>query len=583
MIEKIFSPRKVDRQERRMVITILAITMVTLFLVPLLGLASPNQAPLLYSITAILLVALILAVRSNLTVGKVVVPVLLYGMITYLLFQGGLRDMAAWGAIGVVVVASLLIGEYGTLIFGSLSTVTVLLIGYIEVNKGIAASPYSNLIDLNDVILAGLLVLATGLVQWLVLRRLKRVAETARQNEQAQIEVNQELLSLKEELEKRVSERTAEIQERSAKLEEISNASQRRAEKLQAVALVGRAITSIQNIDTLLPRVTSVISEQFGFYHVGIFLLDEQHRYAVLVAANSMGGQKMLERRHKLKVGEVGIVGFVAEHNAPRIALDTGNDAVYFNNPDLPETHSEMAIPLRIGDDIIGVLDAQSRQPSAFSEEDLRLLGIVGDQVSIAIQNARFFQDAQRSLNEAETAYRQYLRQEWSDVAQHGLLYGYQYSVTGVHSLDTPVSAPEILEAVTTGQTRVVNGERPKVVIPIKIRGETIGVLNVESTSDTDPGQDGVEIAEAVASRLAVAIENARLFDETTRRAERERKVSEITSRIRSTNDPNEMMQIALTEIKQALKVKTARILPYLSNDNEEEEKGFSGLGEVEE
>ena len=120
---------------------------------------------------------------------------------------------------------------------------------------------------------------------------------------------------------------------------------ERRARQFEAIAQVARVIATIQDLDTLLPRVTQVISQQFGFYHVGIFMWDENHEFAVLVAANSEGGQHMLKRGHKLGIGQTGIVGFVAATGTSRIALDVGADAVFFDNPDLPLTRSELALP----------------------------------------------------------------------------------------------------------------------------------------------------------------------------------------------------------------------------------------------
>ena len=113
--------------------------------------------------------------------------------------------------------------------------------------------------------------------------------------------------------------------------------------------------------------------------------MDTFGEYAILQAANSVGGQRMLERQHKLKVGQVGIVGYVTGQGKPRIALDVGADAVYFDNPDLPDTRSEMAVPLTIGEKVIGALDVQSEKQSAFNDEDIAVLTTMADQVAIAI------------------------------------------------------------------------------------------------------------------------------------------------------------------------------------------------------
>jgi putative methionine-R-sulfoxide reductase with GAF domain len=205
----------------------------------------------------------------------------------------------------------------------------------------------------------------------------------------------------------------AELEEANLRLEETARTSHRRAAMLQAGAEVSRVVAQIRDLDRLLPQVAQLISQNFGFYHVGIFMLDQAGRYAVLRAANSEGGLRMLARRHKLEVGSVGIVGYVTGTGRPRIALDVGEDAVYFDNPDLPDTRSEMAVPLRSGDQAIGALDVQSTAEAAFTEEDVVVLTALADQIAIAIENARLFQEHQAALDRAEEAYRQYLRQEW--------------------------------------------------------------------------------------------------------------------------------------------------------------------------
>ena len=179
--------------------------------------------------------------------------------------------------------------------------------------------------------------------------------------------------NLNKALEQNVEERTTQLQrrseevaEQSKELEKANFQLQKRAAQFEALAQVTQAITSIHDLQELLPRITGMISEQFGFYHVGIFLLDEGSEYAVLSAANSEGGKKMLERNHRLRVGEQGIVGNVTATGVPRIAMDVGKDAVFFNNPDLPNTHSEMALPLQNENIITGALDVQSTEVAAF-------------------------------------------------------------------------------------------------------------------------------------------------------------------------------------------------------------------------
>lgn len=205
-------------------------------------------------------------------------------------------------------------------------------------------------------------------------------------------------------LENRVSERTRELEHRSR--------------LLKAVADAGKAITSFRDLSELLQQTTYLIHENFGYYHVGIFLLDEHKEYAILSATNSEGGHRMLKKNHQLKVGETGIVGYVTQNAKARIALDVGTDAVYFDNPDLPQTRSEMALPLIVSGQVLGALDVQSTEPQAFSEEDISTLQILAEQIAIAIQNANLFNEAEKALEAARIGYGELSREAWSKILQ---------------------------------------------------------------------------------------------------------------------------------------------------------------------
>ncbi|MCB9112460.1 MAG: GAF domain-containing protein [Anaerolineales bacterium] len=348
-------------------------------------------------------------------------------------------------------------------------------------------------------------------------------------------------------LEKRVSERTSDLQK------EIEHG-ERRRKQYEAIAKVAQAITTQKNLKELLPQITDVISEQFGFYHVGIFLNDALNKYAVLAAANSAGGQNMLKRGHQLKVGAQGIVGYVTGNKQPRIALSVGEDAVYFNNPDLPETQSEMALPLIEAGNVLGALDVQSRDPSAFSDEDLEALTILAELVSIAIQNAKLYEQMDRSLAEAEAASRQYFRENWNRLTEDTNIAGYRYTAGGAAPLTTT-------EAVDDKQ-KIENTDRKNISVPIIMRGQEIGELSVTVPKDETVKSDQMDLIRAVADRVAVIAENARLFDETTKRAERERLVSDISTKIRGTNDPQTMIETAIKELREALKVSRIEIVP---------------------
>jgi len=416
-------------------------------------------------------------------------------------------------------------------------------------------------------------VVAVGLSQTLTAPIL-RLSEAARRVEAGDLQARAEIASSDEigalaqvfnsmtarlsdligSLEQRVAERTADLENRNKELDSANLRIRRRAAQFEAMAEVTQSIVSIRDLGELLPHITTVISEKFGFYHVGIFLLDESGEFAVLSAANSEGGKKMLARRHRLRVGEQGIVGYVTATGQPRIAMDVGTDAVFFDNPDLPATHSEMALPLRSENRILGAVDVQSTEIGAFTEEDVQALGLLANQVGIAIQNARLFDETRRALSEAEAASRQLMREAWKQFTETRQTIGYRYTLAGTVPLDTPLDFPE------NGDKKEVQTD--KTIFPIKLRGETIGALVVQPPPGVKWTQDQLDLIKAAAERVALSAENARLFEETTRRAQRERLVSEITTKIRSNTDPEEMIRTAVEELRRALRATRVEILP---------------------
>jgi len=487
---------------------------------------------------------------------RVVIPVGALIAFSYLLLVGnGLHDIAISGLPLVLVLAGITLGGSALIIFGIMTTIAVLIVGVAEM-MGYIPNSYGAVPS--DIVVISIAVFAGAFLLRLLLTRLQNVIAELQQSEQQQIQANSELLGLKESLENRVTERTQELEDRTFDLEDANKKVRTRASQFEALAQVTQAITSIRDLGDLLPRVASVISERFGFYHVGVFLLDDAKEFAVLSATNSTGGLRMLERNHRLRVGEQGIVGNVTSSGIPRVAMDVGEDAVFFDNPDLPETHSEMALPLQIGRQIIGALDVQSTETGAFTNEDIQMLSLLANQVSLAIENARLFEDTRRALAESEAVSRQTIRETWKKLPAEQNLLGFRYTLTGAAPLQKP------LELSETDKTRTKAGqpETSQIVVPIQLRGELIGSLIVQTPATAVMDQDRIDLIKAVADRVAISAENARLFDETTRRAERERTVSDITGKIRSVNDPQEMIQIAIEELRNALGASRVEVIP---------------------
>lgn len=329
-------------------------------------------------------------------------------------------------------------------------------------------------------------------------------------------------------LEDRISERTNE-------LNLVSQSNAYRAALFEAIARISHTISSTRRLDQLLPEISETISSQLGYYHVGIFLLDGQKEYAVLAAANSEGGKAMLARGHRLRVGETGIVGHVTHAGEPRVALDVGKDAAFFNNPDLPETHSEIALPLRGESGIIGALDVQSKATNAFKEEDINILSVLADQVSTAIQNARSFQESHEAREQAERAAAQLSEQQWKQFLKRQTTPGFHFD-----GVLTRQVAPH-----SQMKDQPVNLE-----IPIVLRGVQIGTLKL-SASDPDRQWNPHEIAmaQATAERTALAIENARLLEDAQKRAVKERTIRQISSKLGNLVNLDNIVQTTIQEL----------------------------------
>ncbi len=363
--------------------------------------------------------------------------------------------------------------------------------------------------------------------------------------------INTELEDLTTNLEQRVNDRTAE-------LETANKHTSSRAAQLQAITELSEAIAQLQDLGELFNSAVNLISARFGFYHVGIFLIDNDRDNAIMQASNSEGGQKMLARGHRLKLG-TGVVGFAAQTGQARIALDVGADAVFFNNPDLPTTRSEVALPLKSRGETFGVLDVQSTEAGAFSNEDLQVLSALANQVAIAFENTRLLNQTRAALKQVQEVYDEFTRAEWSRTAAKAEQTGFRYQAGRIEMIEKSLNSAEVVSAVETGavvtnQTIGSKAKRPTVAVPVKLRGEVIGILQIESNDSTRAWQtDEISLMEAVAERAAFAMENARLFQDARKRASKERLISEATTKISGALSIENILQTTAQELERIL------------------------------
>lgn len=327
----------------------------------------------------------------------------------------------------------------------------------------------------------------------------------------------------------------------------------RYALQLVTAAEVSRAASGILDPAELLPKVVNLIRDRFTLYYVGIFLLDESRKYAVLHAGTGEAGRQMLEMGHKLEVGGASMIGWCTAHGKARVALDVEKELVRFENPLLPETRSEMALPLISRGQVIGAMTIQSAQSAVFSEEDISVLQTMADQLANAIENARLFRRTEESLEEISRLHQRYLRQAWQEYLadeEARARAGYLCDLGTVKAAGA-VWMPEIALAVQRGETVAVSESsvppqehmgptdaplrspptQAALAVPLKLRGQVIGALDLyETEQPREWSSDDIALVEAVAEQMALAIENARAYAEIQETAEQLKEVDRLKS-----------------------------------------------------
>ena len=456
---------------------------------------------------------------------------------TFLAFTGsGLRGTGFVSYFVVIALAGLLLGARAASGIALLSTLSGFGLAYAESAGIVAFSPNPPFVAAFE--FAFLFILSMVVIR-LTINTLQGALENATANSRQLAISNVELSELRDVLELRIQERTASLE--------------KRASQLQTVSSIARSVAAMKEIDTLLQDITRLVSSQLGFYHTGIFLLDDAGKYAVLKAANSEGGREMLHRGHELAIDSNSIVGHVAYRGEYRIALDVGADSVYFSNPLLPKTRSEMALPLRVSGRVIGVLDMQSTEVNVFSDEDIPVLYTLADQVAVAIENARLYESAQKALSESQATFERYVKQEWSSFAQKIKHPGFTFDGKQVTPLEKVINSEAAESVVQTGRLST-DRSSSTITIPVKLRGQTIGVLDVRSrTGNREWTSDEITLLEAAAERAALALENARLVDSAQRRASRERSIGEISAKIGAVSNFEAILQTAVEELGRKL------------------------------
>ena len=379
--------------------------------------------------------------------------------------------------------------------------------------------------------------------------------------------------------------------------------SRKRAIQLESAAEIARDISGSLNLDELLNNAVTLIRERFNFYHASIFLIDPLGEYAIIREATGEAGIQLKRNGHKLAVGSKSIVGYVSNRGENLVIEDTNKDATYYANPLLPETRAEAAIPLKVGERILGVLDVQSVKPYAFPEEILQTLSIIADQLAVAVINTELFAETQEHLSQhrllhhittsaaSGTTLEESLRGAVQglqvtlggdrvaillvDKKEEKLIVGAAigYSEDDIASIEIPigdgvtgwVARNQKLLKIDDTHTdpryiSVSTNTRSELAIPLTFRKELLGVLNVESELTAAYDEHDEEMLGTLAGSLAAIIANSRLLQRARRQAERERMLYEVTSKIRRSTNVQTILATTAKEITKAVGAQHAQV-----------------------
>jgi GAF domain-containing protein len=307
-----------------------------------------------------------------------------------------------------------------------------------------------------------------------------------------------------------------------------------RTSQLKAINEVGRVATSILDPDTLLKRVVNLVTEEFGYYHSGIYLLSQNGQRAELKEATGEAGQVLIASNHHAVIADENVIGRAIRTRKAQVSLDIGNKAIKFDNPLLPYTRSELVLPLLVGDQVLGALDVHSTNASAFTEQDIETLQNMANQVAISLDNARLFQETRQSLNEMNNIQKQYLHEAWidSNLPQEGV-------------------------TLAVGDNSNIR-ENHFVEMPITLRDQVIGQLVLEGENDLSA--EDQSWVQAIITQTALALENARLLTESQSIAMQEKFVTEITNKIWASSSMDNVLKTVVRELGQILDATEATI-----------------------
>lgn len=459
--------------------------------------------------------------------GTLLVAILWLAVNGTALYGAGVRDTSFIANFAVLLAAGLLVGWRAAVALSFLTIAAGIGLAYAEF-LGISPSVYLPASPLTVIweMTAIFIIFAIFIYQLIngLERAIERVRASASELKDANVDLNAARVRL---------------EENQNELIEANKQLKQRADRINTIANISKTITLVQEVDRLLPSVVTTISERFGYNHVGIYLLDESQESALIRASSSEGGLRMIRQKQRVKVGSDDIIGMVTDRGEARIADLPFTDSQMPLSA-LPNARSQLVLPLKVKEIVIGALDIHSDRQSAFTQEDVSTLQILADQVAIAIQNSRSSEQARDALHQAEVVSRQLTRKAWREFSEAYDRVGYRYD---------GIKPEPLVESAL-----LANGENP-LIIPIILRGQVIGKLKMNPTELARQWtEDEVALAEATAERVALALESARLLDDAQKRAQRETFLSEVSSKLGASFQLDSILRDTVEELGQTFR-----------------------------
>jgi GAF domain-containing protein len=335
-----------------------------------------------------------------------------------------------------------------------------------------------------------------------------------------------------------------------------------RAMQLHSSAAIARAIVDLQDISELMETTTRLISDQFGYYHAGLYLLDERRRTAFLQAASSDMGKQLVGQGFRIEPDKLNLINLVVKHNRPYIASDVDN-VNYIHDINFPLTRSRMMLPLTVRNEVIGILDMHSDQSQSFNTQDTEVLQTLAGLVAVSIDNVRLINETKILMDQLEANTSVQTRDTWTKFTSRRKP-AYQYTPAGVRPLFVK-NKQDTLEGL---------------MVPLMLHGQTIGSITLKRKGAATTWSERERIlVEKVAYQVALAIENSRLVDETQKSALRDQMIANISARVRETLDVESVVRTATTELRRVFDLKEAEVsIGILQAENVPVKKHTSSL-----